>query len=70
MTCRVTRSYTHSAQVEPAPCSECGSIHMDVPVTSGPLERHLCPVCARFLSPRALPSLHAPRVPMRDQQVA
>ena len=69
MTSRVARSYPHFAQMEPAYCSECGSVDMDVRVTSGPLESHQCPVCTQFLNLRTLPSLHAPRVPMRHQQV-
>lgn len=70
MTCRVARSYPHFAQMEPVPCSECGSTYMDVRVTSAILGPHLCPVCAQRLSPRAVASLHAPRVPLRHQQVA
>jgi hypothetical protein len=71
MTCRVARSYSHCAQPEPVPCSECGSSYrMDVRVPSAPLEPRLCPVCAQLLSLRTVPSLHAPRVPMKHQQVA
>lgn len=70
MTCRVARSYPHFAQMEPVPCSECGSTNMDVDVTSGSLEPHLCPICAQSLSLSAVSSIHAPRVPMRQQRVA
>jgi hypothetical protein len=70
MTCRVARSYPHFAQMEPIPCSECGSTYIDVGVTSGSFEPHLCPICAQSLSLSAVPSLYAPRAPMRHQQVA
>lgn len=70
MTCRVARSYQHFVQMEPVPCSECGSTYMDVPVASGTLGSHLCAICAQSLSPRVVSSVHAPRVPMRHQKVA
>jgi len=70
MTCRVARSYQHFIQMEPVPCSECGSTCLDVRVASGILGPHLCPICAQSLSPRVVSSVHAPRVPMRHQQVA
>lgn len=70
MTCRVARSYQHFAQMEPVTCSECGSTHMDVRVTSGTLGPHLCPICAQSLSPRVASSVPEPRVPMRHRQVA
>lgn len=70
MTCRVARSYQHFVQMEPVSCSECGASYTDVPVAPGTLGPHLCPVCAQSLSPRIVSSIHAPRVPMRHQQVA
>mgnify|MGYP001173718408 CR=1 FL=1 len=70
MTCRVARSYQHFVQMEPVPCSECGSAYMDVAVASGTLGSHLCPICAQSLSPRVASSVHAPRGPMRHQKVA
>lgn len=70
MTCRVARSYQHFIQMEPVPCSECGSTYLDVRVASGTLGPHLCPICAQSLSPRVMSSIHASRVPMRHQQVA
>ena len=70
MTCRVARSYQHFVQMEPVHCSECGSTYMDVRVASGTLGPQLCPICAKPLSPRAMSSVHAPRVPLRHQQVA
>ena len=70
MTCRVARSYPHFAQMESITCSECGSTYMDVRVTSETLGPHLCPICAQLLISRAVASLHAPRVPLRHQQVA
>jgi predicted Zn-ribbon and HTH transcriptional regulator len=70
MTCRVARSYRHFVQMEPVPCSECGSTYMDVRVASRTLEPHLCPICAQSLSPRVMSSTHASCVPMRHQQVA
>ena len=69
MTCRVARSNPPFAQMELVPCSECGSTNMDVGVTSGTLEPHLCPVCAQSLSLSAVSSLHASRVSRRHQQV-
>ncbi len=51
MTCQVARSYQHFVQMEPVPCSECGSTYMDVRVASGTLRPHLCPICAQSLSP-------------------
>jgi hypothetical protein len=70
MTCRVARSYQHFDHVEPVTCSECGSTHMDVHVTSSTLGPHLCPSCAQSLSPRVASSVHAPRMLMRHQKVA
>jgi len=70
MTCRVARSYQHFVQMEPVPCSECGSTYLDVCVASGTLGPHLYPIGAQSLSPRVESSIHAPRVPMRHQQVA
>ena len=70
MTCRVARSYQHFVQMEPVPCSECGSTYMDVRVASGTLWPRLCSICAQSLSPRVASSIHAPRGPMRHQQVA
>lgn len=70
MTCRVARSYQHFVQMEPVPYSECGSTYLDVRVASGTPGPHLCPICAQSLSPRVMSSIHAPRVPMRHQQVA
>ncbi|MDI3463464.1 MAG: hypothetical protein OJF50_002285 [Nitrospira sp.] len=71
MTCRVARSYRHFAQIESVHCSECGSTYMDVPVTSGTLERpHLCPTCAQSVSTGGAWTEDATRVPMRHQKVA
>jgi hypothetical protein len=70
MTCRVARSYQHFVQMEPVPCSECGSTYMDVPVASGTLGSQLCPICAQSLSPRVVSSDHVPREAMRHQQAA
>ena len=70
MTCRVARSYQHFVQMEPVPCSECGSTYMDVRVASGTLGPQLCPVCAQSLSPRVGSSDHVPRLAMRQRQVA
>ena len=70
MTCQVARSYQHFVQMEPVPCSECGSTYMDVRVASGTLRPHRCPICAQSLSPRVVSSVHAPCVPMRHQKVA
>lgn len=70
MTCRVAHSYQHFVQMEPVPCSECGSMYMDVHVTSLTLGPQLCPICAQFLSQRSMSSDHVPRVLMRHQQVA
>lgn len=70
MTCRVARSYQHFDHVEPVTCSECGSTHMDVHVTSSTLGSHLCPTCAQSTSPRVESSVHEPREPMRYRQVA
>jgi uncharacterized paraquat-inducible protein A len=69
MTCRVARSYQHFAQMEPVPCSECGSAYMDVPVASG-IRTRVCPICAQSLSQHVASSVHAPCVPMRHQKVA
>lgn len=70
MTCRVARSYPQLVQMEPVPCSECGSTFMDVRVASGTLGPYLCPICGQSLSARVVSSIHAPRVPMRHQLVA
>ncbi len=70
MTCRVARAYQHFIQMEPVPCSECGSTYLDVRVASGTLGLHLCPICAQSLSPRVVSSVHALGVPMMHQKVA
>lgn len=70
MTCRVARSYQHFGDMEPVTCSKCGSIHIDVRVTSGTLGPHLCPIFAQSLSPRVASSVREPRTPMRYRQVA
>jgi hypothetical protein len=70
MTCRVARSYQQVAKMESVTCTECGSTYMDMRVTSGTLGPHLCLICTQSVSPRAVSSVHAPRVPMRHQQVA
>lgn len=67
MTCRVARSYRHFAQMESVRCSECGSTYMEVPVTSGTLERpYLCPTCAQSVSTGGAWTEDATRVPMRS----
>ena len=70
MTCRVARSYQQFVQVDPVSCSECGSTYLDVRVASGTLGPHVCTICAQSLSPPVVSSIHAPRVPIRHQQVA
>lgn len=70
MTCRVARSYQRFVQMEPVPCSECGSTDMDVRVASGTLGRHLCPTCAQSLSPCVVSSVQVLGVPMIHQKVA
>ena len=70
MTCRVARSYQHSAQMESVHCSECGSTYMDVRVTSETLGPHLCPTCAQSVSAGGAWTEDATRVPMRHQKVA
>jgi predicted Zn-ribbon and HTH transcriptional regulator len=70
MTCRVARSYQRFVQMEPVPCSECGSTYLDVRVASGTPGPNLCPICARSLGPHVVSSVHAPRVLMRHQKVA
>jgi predicted Zn-ribbon and HTH transcriptional regulator len=70
MTCRVARSYQHFVQMEPVPCSECGSTYMEGRVTSGTLGPHLCPTCAQSVSMGSAWKEDATRVPMRPQKVA
>ena len=70
MTCRVARSYQRFVQIEPVPCSECGSTYLDVRVASRTPGPHLCLICAQSLGPHVVTSVHAPRVPMRHQKVA
>jgi hypothetical protein len=70
MTCRVARSYQHFDHGEPVTCSECGSTHMDVRVTSSTLGPHLCSICAQSSIPRVASSVHELRVPMRYRLVA
>ena len=70
MTCRVARSYPHFDHVEPVTCSECGSAHMDVHVTSSTVGPHLCPICAQHSSLCVASSVNEPRMPMRYRQVA
>jgi predicted Zn-ribbon and HTH transcriptional regulator len=70
MTCRAARSYQYVVQMEPVPCSECGSTYMDVRLASGTLGPNLCPICVQSLSPRVVSSVHAPRLLMSHRQVA
>ena len=70
MTCRVARSYQPFDHMELVTCSECGSAHLDVHVTSGTLGPHLCPICAEAVSPCVASCIREPRVPMRFQEVA
>lgn len=46
MTCRSARWYQHFIQIEPVPCSEWGSLYLEVREASGTLEPHLCSICA------------------------
>ena len=69
MTCRIARSYQQFIRMEPVPCSECGSIYLDVRVASGTLGP-LCSICAQSLSPHVVSSIHASPVPMRYQWAA
>lgn len=70
MTCRGARSYQHFVQMEPVPCSECGSMYMDAQVTSPTLGPQLCLICAQSLSQRIVSSDHVPHVLMRHQPIA